>query len=89
MLCVFYISGHGFGHASRNIELIRAIRAQRAGARFIVRTSVRPSLFDLAPEVIVQPFETDPGIAQIDSLHIDETETAGDRRAAVALPWRR
>ena len=27
MLIVFYISGHGFGHASRDIELIRTLFA--------------------------------------------------------------
>ena len=32
MLVVFYISGHGFGHASRQIELIRALAAQRPDA---------------------------------------------------------
>jgi hypothetical protein len=30
---VFYISGHGFGHASRSIELLNTIAARRPGAR--------------------------------------------------------
>ena len=37
---VFYISGHGFGHASRSIELLNTLAARRPDARLIVRTSV-------------------------------------------------
>jgi 3-methyladenine DNA glycosylase Mpg len=45
MLIVLYVSGHGFGHASRDIELIRALRARRPDTRVIVRTSVPRWLF--------------------------------------------
>ena len=44
---VFYISGHGFGHASRTIEVINAILAQRPETRVGVRTSAPRWLFDL------------------------------------------
>jgi hypothetical protein len=77
MLLVFYISGHGFGHASRQIELIRVIAAQRPDVRVIVRTSVPRWLF--APvagaAVDVQPVETDTGVVQHDSLTLDEAQT--------------
>jgi L-arabinokinase len=82
MRVVFYISGHGFGHASRGIELIRELCAQRPDARVIVRTSVPRWLF--APlagmAVDVQALETDTGVVQRDSLTLDEEETA--RQAA-------
>lgn len=82
MLIVFYVSGHGFGHASRDIELIRELRARRPDTRVIVRTSVPRWLF--APvagvAVEVQALETDTGLVQIDSLRFDEEETA--RQAA-------
>jgi hypothetical protein len=78
MLIVFYISGHGFGHASRQIELIRHIVAQRPDTRVIVRTSVPRWLF--APvsgaAVDVHALETDTGVVQIDSLTLDEEATA-------------
>jgi hypothetical protein len=79
----FYISGHGFGHASRDIELLLALMARRPSARIIVRTSVAERLF--APlaglgGIDVQHVETDTGITQIDSLTIDEDDTV--RRAA-------
>ena len=78
MLIVFYVSGHGFGHASRDVELIRELCAQRPDARIVVRTSVPRWLF--APvagaAVDIQPLEADTGMAQIDSLTLDEDETA-------------
>jgi L-arabinokinase len=78
MLIVFYVSGHGFGHASRQIELIRALHARRPDARVIVRTSVPHWLF--APiagaGLDVQPLQTDTGVVQIDSLTLDEEQTA-------------
>jgi hypothetical protein len=83
MRAVFYISGHGFGHAARDIELIRALMARRPSARVIIRTTVPDRLF--APlrsfnGIDVQHVETDTGITQIDSLTIDEADTV--RRAA-------
>jgi UDP:flavonoid glycosyltransferase YjiC (YdhE family) len=94
MLILFYISGHGFGHASRAIELICEIRARRSDARVVVRTSVPRWLFaPIAGETVqVQALETDTGVVQIDSLHLDEEQTARnagrffadfDRRAAI------
>ncbi|MCU1382142.1 MAG: hypothetical protein JWL71_839, partial [Acidobacteria bacterium] len=78
MLIVFYVSGHGFGHASRDIELIRHLIAQRPEIRVIVRTSAPRWLF--APlagaSIAVQTFDTDTGVVQVGSLHLDEDETA-------------
>src|SRR5436190_5914585 len=82
MQIVFYVSGHGFGHASRDVELIRAMCARRADARIVVRTAAPERLF--APiagaQVDVWPVEADTGLVQIDSLQIDEEESA--RQAA-------
>ena len=44
---VFYISGHGFGHASRDIEVINALLARRAICESSIRTSAARWLFDL------------------------------------------
>jgi hypothetical protein len=82
MLVVYYISGHGLGHASRSIELIEALTRRRPDLRVVIRTSADPWVFDRirGPRVDVQPMVTDPGIVQMDSLRLDEDETA--RRAA-------
>ena len=78
MVIVFYISGHGFGHATRDLEIIRHLQQQRPGTRIIVRTSV-PAWFlendQARASIDVQPCETDYRIVQIDSLRLDEAET--------------
>lgn len=70
---VFYISGHGFGHASRQIEIINALIAADPSVTVHVRTSVAAWLFD---RTVRGPFvrelrETDTGMLQIDSLSLD------------------
>ena len=83
MTIVFYISGHGFGHASRSIELIRVLLEKRPGLRILVKTRAPKWLFDAArlPGVEYESLETDAGMSQIDSLTLDVADTA--RRAAV------
>jgi hypothetical protein len=76
LLIYFYISGHGFGHASRDIELINELAATLPDARVVVRTTVPRWLFDSAHAALdVQHVETDTGVAQIDSLRLDVDET--------------
>jgi hypothetical protein len=76
---VFYISGHGFGHASRDIEVIHALLAVRPDSRIVVRTGAQQWLFALtAPQVELQPCEVDTGIIQIDSIRQDEERTASE-----------
>ncbi|HEY3045474.1 MAG TPA: hypothetical protein VGJ39_15695 [Vicinamibacterales bacterium] len=76
MRVVFYISGHGFGHASRDVELIKTIAAADRDVRFVARTMMPGWLFERArASVDVQPLETDTGLIQIDSLRFDEQQT--------------
>jgi hypothetical protein len=77
VILVYYISGHGFGHASRSIELIKAIVAARPDAQIIVKTSAPAWLFETIPgvSVAVIPFHADSGITQIDSVTIDERDS--------------
>lgn len=79
---VFYVSGHGFGHASRSIEVINAILARRPETRIGVRTSAPRWLFDLTVKgkVAFSTLECDTGIVQIDALTLDEADSI--RRAA-------
>jgi L-arabinokinase len=74
----FYISGHGFGHSSRQIEIINALGPRLPeGWRIVVRTAAARWLFDrtLRARVTFLPGECDSGIAQVDSLRLDEAET--------------
>jgi L-arabinokinase len=77
MSIAFYISHHGFGHASRSIELINALIDRRPGLRVIVRTQAPAWLFKRTahPGVTVSAMETDTGVVQIDSLRPDAAET--------------
>ena len=79
---VWYISGHGFGHASREIEIINALRDRRPDIPIVIRTGAKRWIFDLTlrSPVDFQPTECDTGVVQIDSLRLDEAETI--RRAA-------
>ena len=79
---VFYISGHGFGHAARSIEVINAIFARRPETRIGVRTSAPRWLFDLTVKgkVSYSTLECDTGVVQVDALTLDEADTI--RRAS-------
>lgn len=74
---VFYISGHGFGHASRQIEILNAVGSAAPALRLVVRTSAPAWLFERTMRVPYTrlPGDTDTGIVQIDALRLDERET--------------
>ena len=70
---VFYVSGHGFGHTSRTIEVIHALLRARPDAHVVVKTSAPLRLFarTLAGRCELVELECDAGMVQIDSLNID------------------
>lgn len=79
---LFYISGHGFGHAARDIQVINAIARREPSAQITLRTTV-PQWFlraSLEATVDIVSGDTDSGVVQPGSLSIDEDATA--RRAA-------
>lgn len=82
MSLAFYISGHGFGHASRQVEIINAFAARQPGTRILVRSSAARWLLE---RTIKHPFEldarpVDTGVIQIDSLHLDARATIAAAR---------
>jgi hypothetical protein len=72
----FYISGHGFGHASRQIEIINALGALPS-IEIVVRTSAARWLFDRTVRVPFTFVEgpVDTGVVQVDALRLDEAAT--------------
>lgn len=72
-----YVSGHGFGHATRTAEVLRAVRARAPELGIAVCTSAPAFLFEgtVAPPLALRPVEGDVGLAQTDALTIDETGT--------------
>jgi UDP:flavonoid glycosyltransferase YjiC (YdhE family) len=80
---VFYITGHGFGHASRVIEVINELIVRERDLQVQIRTTAAPWLFDLTVRqgFTYEAVETDTGIVQIDSLRLDERASV-ERAAA-------
>lgn len=74
---VFYISGHGFGHASREIEVINAVVPRLPGWTVVARTTAARWLFErtATPRLEVVDGPTDTGVIQIDSVRLDEAAT--------------
>jgi L-arabinokinase len=73
----FYVSGHGFGHAIRQIEIMSALAARLPDVRIFVRTTAPAWLFERTARFAytLLPGETDTGVLQRDSLSLDEAET--------------
>jgi L-arabinokinase len=73
---VFYISGHGFGHASRQVEIINALGAQGAN-RIVIRSAVSPALLARTVQVpyALIPGECDSGVVQSTSVEHDDQAT--------------
>ena len=84
---VFYVSGHGFGHTSRSIEVIHALLRARPEAQIVVKTSAPLPLFSstLHGRCELVELQCDAGMAQIDSLNVD---IAASIRQAVAFQRR-
>ena len=81
---VFYISGHGFGHASREIEVLHALHARRPDLTLVIRSAVSTALLDrslLVPHVRL-PGPCDTGVLQHDSVTHDDEGTV---REAIAF----
>lgn len=69
MLAV-YVSGHGFGHATRTAEVLSAVRALRPELPITVVTAAPAFLFD-GLGATVRPLVCDVGLAQRGALVID------------------
>jgi L-arabinokinase len=75
---VFYISGHGFGHAARQVEIVNALGARVPGARVIIRSAVSP---DLLARTLRVPYELRPG--PCDSGIVQSSSVAHDDEATI------
>ena len=77
MLAV-YVSGHGYGHATRTAEVLRAVRQRASALPITVCTSAPSFLFQgvVGPPLAVRAVECDIGLVQKDALTIDEAGTA-------------
>lgn len=78
LTAVFFVSGHGFGHASREVEIINALAGLAPGLRIIIRSAVSPSLLERTVKVRyeLRPGPCDTGIIQSTSVAHDDAATA-------------
>ncbi len=88
-MIVAYVSGHGFGHATRTAEVLRCVRELKAETSITIVSAAPEALFRRA---IPGPFtfrrlDCDVGLVQKDALTIDEGATVERWRAfAGGLP---
>jgi hypothetical protein len=91
MTVVFYITGHGFGHAVRQIAIVNALAHRRPDVAIVVRTSVAPWLFgrSVRSSVRLEPGPVDTGAIQRGSLDVDIPATLAAAQAFYdgAEPW--
>jgi L-arabinokinase len=87
-MLVAYVSGHGFGHATRAGEVLRGLRSRARDVGITVVTSGPEGLYRRAipGSFAFRSFECDVGLVQADAVTIDEAATAA-RAAAFAVGW--
>jgi L-arabinokinase len=82
---VAYVSGHGYGHATRTAEALRVLRERAPSLSMAVCTHAPAALFDVVGgPLTVRPLECDVGLVQKDALTIDEPATAAAVRRFLA-----
>ncbi len=87
-MIVAYVTGHGFGHATRTAEVLRQVRRLSAGSELGVVTTAPERLFRRAigGDLSVRAVAVDVGLVQTDALTIDEPGTV-ERWKAFAATW--
>jgi len=88
---LFYVSGHGYGHARRTAQIIKALQGRRPDMDVHVRSTAPPRIFAPLPAERIFPAQIDAGMAEDDALTINPAATLlrleeliGRREAVVA-----
>lgn len=79
---VFYVSGHGFGHAVRSAQVIGALRAIRSDLPIWVRTPAPAWLFPGG--LSVESVQLDVGVVQRGSLYVRPVATLSEYADVIA-----
>lgn len=72
---LFYVSGHGYGHARRMTQVIGEILSRWPDLKIVVRTAAPPAVFQPLSASMIQPSEIDCGMVEADPLTIDANRT--------------
>jgi hypothetical protein len=80
---VAYVSGHGFGHATRLCEVLAEVRARAPGLQITLVGTVPERLVRgaVGGPLTVRPVAVDTGLVQRDALTFDEEASAAACRA--------
>ncbi len=77
----FVITGHGYGHAARQMEIVRVLLARCPDARAAVLTAAPASIFvdylgrESLDRLELVPWQADVGVIQRDSISMDPAAT--------------
>jgi hypothetical protein len=72
---LFYVSGHGYGHARRTAQVIKALRARRGDVDIHVRSTAPARIFASLPVDCVSPTRIDAGMVEDNALTINPLAT--------------
>ncbi len=72
---LFYVSGHGYGHARRMTQVMGEILSRGPEWKIVVRTAAPPAVFQPLSPAMIQPSEIDCGMVEVDPLTIDPERT--------------
>jgi len=74
---IYYITGHGYGHSTRSIELIKSLLRKNSDLFFHIRTDAPKWMFELNLDLNYQfhDVKLDVGAVQETSFHIDKKKT--------------
>lgn len=72
---LFYVSGHGYGHARRMTQVMGEILSRRPDLKIVVRTAAPPAVFQPLSPLMILPSEIDCGMVEADPLTIDAERT--------------
>jgi L-arabinokinase len=81
----YYITGHGFGHARRSVEVVKELLRLRPDLQVYFRTTANPAIFEELPKekIRIQRVELDPGAIEKDLFTIDHEATIKAVREAM------
>ena len=69
----YYITGHGFGHARRSVEVVKELLRLRPDLQVYFRSTANPAIFAELPaaRIKLERVEFDPGAIEKDLFTID------------------
>lgn len=84
---VMYISGHGFGHATRMQALVEELETHFVGVNLFIRTNAPAFFFEDAahPNRRFHSIEIDTGTYQRDCIHVDTLKTLQEYAKLIEL----